>query len=635
MGTQKKLVSDAFLSELLDRVDIVKLIDSRVGGKLKKKGGNFECACPFHDEDTPSFVVSEVKQIFTCFGGCFGGKGSNAINFIREFNQVNFVEAVKILCDEVGMGHPFDKEEHLDPKAQKKKDIIEALSDAKDLYSDFLKDEKYKAPAVDYLKGRGITGQVAQRFSIGFAPAEWAIIMKRLSRKHGTETLKAAGLLVEKNGKHFDLFRDRIMFPISDRRGRVIGFGGRRLDDDSKAPKYINSPETLVFQKNKELYNFDQAQNAARKTGKLYIVEGYTDVTSHGQFGIDDTVAPLGTAFTEGQLEKVLSVTSEPVMCFDGDRAGREAGWKSMMMSLPHLNDGVRMKFLFYPEGHDPDSLLRLEGVDAYMARLSQAMPLSEFVITELSNRYGADSPESKAAIAHGAAKVIAKMPHGVYREVMLVSTAKAVGLPEQRLVEAMLKQHPSAHVTPAHPIKGRPNPDLSTPSSAPAVHPRPTLLHAPVQGRVAPAPEEQPQPSTPSRVPGNHFTGGAMVPGMIGPTAATAPRFRQFQKRNEVALANLRSSGDVESFTRQSVTNELKSSQGALNARYLADNVTKTICDVVGQDAAQEMAPKIRNYTLTATEQYNKRLAEYVKTGTSPATNPGTSPSSGMGLAR
>jgi DNA primase len=632
MAAPKKLVSDAFIGELLDRVDIVRLIDDRLGGKLKKTGANYKCNCPFHEEETPSFVVSETKQVFTCFGGCFGGKGSNAINFIREYDQVDFTEAVTILCERVGMEPPFGKEENLDPMAQKKKDVLACLADAKDLYAGFLKDAKYKDPAIDYLKNRGITGQTAKQFSIGFAPAEWAIAMKRLSKKHGRETLKAAGLIVEKNGKPFDLFRDRIMFPISDRKGRVVAFGGRRRDDNSDTPKYINSPETIVFQKSKELYNFDKAQNAARKTGKLYIVEGYTDVTSHGQFGIEDTVAPLGTAFTEGQLEKVLSVTSEPIMCFDGDKAGREAGWKSMMMSLPHLNDGVRMKFLFYPEGQDPDTLLRSEGVDAYMGRLAQAMPLSQFVITELTNRYGSDTPESKAAVAHGAADVISKMPHGVYREVMLTATAQAVGLPEQRLVDAIAHQHPNAKVTPAHPTKGRPLPNSVTPPVASTVQPQQKPV--PKAEASAPGPTQQPA-RRPSPAPGNHFTGGGLVPGMTGAATAAAPRFAQFQKRNEQALADLQSSGDVENFTRQAVIGELKQSQGAINARYLADNVTKTIEDVVGKDAASEMAPKIRNYTLTATEQYNKRLAEHLKHGSSPAATPGASPSTGMGMGR
>lgn len=630
MSQGKKRVSSAFLSELLDRVDIVGLIDGRLGGKLKKKGGNYECQCPFHDEDTPSFVVSEQKQIFTCFGGCFGGKGSNAINFIQAYDQVGFQDAVKTLCEYAGMEDPYENDANIDPQAEKKKAIFNVLKDANDLYQGFLKDPKYKQAAVDYLKGRGITGQVARQFSLGVAPAEWAILQKRLTNKHGAQALIDAGLVVDKGNRKFDLFRDRVMFPISDRRGRVIGFGGRRLDDDSDTPKYINSPETLVFRKNQELYNFDKAQNAARKTGTLYIVEGYTDVIAHGQFGIENTAAPLGTAFTSGQLEKVLSVTSEPVMCFDGDRAGRNAAWKSMMMSLPHLTDGVRMKFLFYPEGQDPDTLLRSEGPDAYMARLSEAMPLSKFVITELTNRYGGDSPEAKASIAHEAAGVIAKMPQGIYREVMLAATAKAIGLPEDRLVDAMARQHPGATVVPAHPTKGRPNPDAGTanltkPGQKPA--PKPT---APASQRTAPAAVNRQAQAT-----GRHFTGGDLIPGMVGAKKAAAPQFSQFQHRNEQSVADLKASRDVEAFTRKAVTNELKSSRGALNARYLADNVTKTISDIVGSDAAKAMAPKIRTYTMTATEEFNRRLAEYEKHGRTPKSEPGSSPSRGMGMGR
>lgn len=630
MTRAKKQVSDAFISELLDRVDIVRLIDGRLGGKLKKKGGNYECQCPFHDEDTPSFVVSEQKQIFTCFGGCFGGKGSNAINFIREYDQVDFPTAIETLCEEVGLANPYDNDANIDPQAEQKKAIFAALKDASELYQGFLKDPKYQAAAVEYLKGRGITGQVARQFSLGVAPEEWAILQKRLTNKHGAQTLKDAGLLVEKNGRKFDLFRDRIIFPISDRRGRLIGFGGRRLNDDSDTPKYINSPETPVFRKNQELYNFDKAQNSARKTGTLYIVEGYTDVIAHCQFGIESTVAPLGTAFTSGQLEKVLSVTSEPVMCFDGDRAGREAAWKSMMMSLPHLTDGVRMKFLFYPEGQDPDTLLRSEGQDAYMARLNEAMPLSKFVITELTNRYGGDSPEAKASIAHEAAGVIANMPQGIYREVMLSATAKAIGLTEDRLIEAMVRQHPDVEVMPSHPTKGRPNPDAGTANlTKPRQKPAPNAA-VPTAQRKQPATESRPAHAT-----GRHFTGGDLVPGMVGASKAAAPQFAQFQNRNNQALATLNSSGDVESFTRNTVTSELRSSRGALNARYLADNVTKTIADIVGADAAKTMAPKIRAYTMTATEQYNKRLADYEKTGRTPKAEPGSSPSRGMGMGR
>jgi DNA primase len=617
MGKSKGLVSDAFISDLLEKVNIVSLIDSRLGNQLKKKGANYQCCCPFHEEDTPSFVVNENKQIYTCFGGCDDGKAGNAINFIRNYQNLNFVEAVKVLCDEVGMEHPFGREENLDPKAQLRRDVIAALEDASTMYQGFLKDQRYSESAVGYLKGRGIDGKTAKDFGLGVAPKEWAIVMKHLSRKHGQEVLKEAGLLTEKNGRKFDMFRDRIMFPIADARGRTIGFGGRRLDDSSDAPKYINSPETIVFLKNKELYNFDKAQNAARKTGKLYITEGYTDVIAHSQFGIKDTVAPLGTAFTEGQLEKVLSVTSEPVMCFDGDKAGRAAAWKAMQMSLPHLNDGVRMKFLFFPQGYDPDTLLRSEGVDAYQARLETAMPLSQFVIAELENRYGNDSPESAAAIASEVAGVIAGMPHGVYREVMLKSTAEAIGLPEQRLIDAMVQQHPQAQVRPAHPQKGRPNPGASpkSPDSTPA--------------------QRSPQPGAPAARPtkGSHFTGGAMIPSMTQPKVGPAPRFEQFQNRFANEIKELRESGNIEAFTRKAVTSELRSNRGAVNARYLADNLTKTIESFVGADSAKTMAPKIRNYTLNATQEYNKRLVELEKGDSSP--KPNASPSHGMGMSR
>ncbi len=629
----KQRLSDAFIAELLDRVDIVRLIDNRLGGKLKKKGGNYECPCPFHEENTASFVVSEQKQIFTCFGGCFGGKGSNALNFIREYDKVGFPEAVEILCDEVGMAHPFGKEENLDPLAEKKQNVLKALSDAAELYQGFLKDPKYQAEAVQYLKGRGITGEVAKKYGLGVAPKEWAILQKKLTRKHGQQTLIDAGLISKKGEKAFDMFRDRIMFPISDQRGRIVGFGGRRLDDSSNAPKYINSPETIVFVKNKELYNFDNAQNAARKAGNLYIVEGYTDVIAHGQFGIENTAAPLGTAFTTAQLAKVLSVTTDPVMCFDGDRAGREAAWKSMMMALPSLADGVRMKFLFYPEGQDPDTLLRSEGADAYMARLNAAMPLSEFVVVELKRRYNDGSPESAAAIAHGAADVIAAMPAGVYREVMLSATAQAIGLPEQRLLEAMQKQHPNAKVTLAHPTGSRPNP---TPVMVPARTPAPTPEATPAQSQSVAAPNARAAaPQRPSAVApaGNHFTGGSTIPGMTLPMVAPGPQQSQFLRRNERAIDELRSTGNIESFTRACVGGELRHSKGALNSRYLADNVTAAITDLVGKAAVKSVAPKIRNYTMTATSEYNRRLAEYEKTSQAPSNTPSRSPSSGMGV--
>lgn len=614
-GASQSLVSDAFISDLLDRVNIVSVIESRIGNQLKRNGANYKCCCPFHDEDTPSFVVNENKGIFTCFGGCDDGKAGNAINFVRKFENLGFVDAVKKLCEECGIEHPFGKEENLDPKAQLRKDILAALSDANVMYQGFLKDPQKQGEAVSYLKSRGIDGQVAKEFGLGVAPKEWAIVMKRLSRKHGADVLKEAGLLTEKNGKKFDMFRDRIMFPISDSRGRVIGFGGRKLDNESDAPKYINSPDTLVFRKSNELYNFDKAQNAGRKTGKLYIVEGYTDVIAHGQFGIKDTVAPLGTAFTDGQLEKVLSVTSEPVMCFDGDSAGRKAAWKAMNMALPHLNDGVRMKFLFYPEGHDPDTLLRSEGVDAYQARLETAMPLSQFVVTELTNRYGNNSPEAAASIAAEAADVISRMPHGVYREVMLKATAATIGLPEQRLIDAMLHQHPQAQIKPAHPIKGRPHPGVS-----------PTRETTSMKGA-------QPKQSANTAPRGAHFTGGSMIPSMTPPKIGVAPRFQQFQQRYETEIKQLKETGDVEAFTRKAVITELKDNRGAVNARYLADNLTKTIQSFVGEESAKTMAPKIRDYTLTATEKFNKRLVELEKQSHSPSRNP--SPSQGMGMGR
>ncbi|MDX1251959.1 MAG: DNA primase [Gammaproteobacteria bacterium] len=410
-------IPQQFIDELMTRVDIVEVIDARV--PLRKAGRDYMARCPFHDEKTPSFTVSPEKQFYHCFG-C--GAHGTAIGFLMEYERLDFVEAVQELAARVGMPLP-QAEASPAAAAPKSKDLYELLIQAATFYRRQLREHSQAKRAVDYLKGRGLSGEIAAEFDIGFAPAGWDNLLRALG--NGAQArLVEAGLLVEKpGGGYYDRFRDRIMFPIRDPRGRVIGFGGRVLGDDT--PKYLNSPETPVFHKGRELYGLYEARKALRQIDRLLVVEGYMDVVALAQFGIRYAVATLGTAITREHLERIFRVVPEVVFCFDGDRAGREAAWRAVENALPMMSDGRTARFMFLPEGEDPDTLVRKEGQEPFEARIANSVTLSEFFYTTLARQTDIYSRDGRARLVELARPVLSKVPDGAFRRMMLERLAE------------------------------------------------------------------------------------------------------------------------------------------------------------------------------------------------------------------
>jgi DNA primase len=365
-----------FIDDLLARVNIVDVVDSRI--KLKRAGKNYSALCPFHKEKSPSFSVSPDKQFYYCFG-C--GAGGNALGFVMEHDRLSFPEAVDELARLVGMEVPKESLQPADSARDKQiKSQFSLLDKANQFYQQQLRASDQRQRAVNYLKQRGLTGQIAAQFQIGYAPPGWENLLDHLrSGDTAEQDLERAGLVIHNEERHsyYDRFRDRIMFPIRDMRGRTIGFGGRVLGDDK--PKYLNSPETDTFHKGRELYGLYEARQSTRNLNRLLIVEGYMDVVSLSQHGITWSVATLGTATTAHHLERLFKLVPEVIFCFDGDQAGRTAARRALDTALPVIKDGQEARFLFLPEGEDPDTLVRQEGNTAFEQRVSEALPLSEF----------------------------------------------------------------------------------------------------------------------------------------------------------------------------------------------------------------------------------------------------------------
>ena len=386
------MIPDSFKQELLHRVDIVDVIERYV--PLKKGGANYQACCPFHTEKTPSFTVSPTKQFYHCFG-C--GAHGNAISFLMEYQGLGYVDAVKDLAESVGMKMP-----EFEPRTKKPEsgpDLYEIMKHACDYYREQLK----AAPrAIEYLKGRSLTGKIAARFGIGYAPDGWQSL-ESVFPNYADKALKDAGLVIdpEGDGRRYDRFRDRIMFPILNQRGSVIAFGGRVLGEGE--PKYLNSPETPLFEKGRELYGLVQARLAIRAAGRAIVVEGYMDVVALAQHGVEYAVATLGTATSATHVQKLLRQTDEVVFCFDGDAAGRKAAWHALEVSLPHLADDKAMRFLFLPPEHDPDSFVREKGKEAFEKKLETARPLSEFFVDELMGRVELKTYEGRGRLVHEA----------------------------------------------------------------------------------------------------------------------------------------------------------------------------------------------------------------------------------------
>ncbi|MDB2615924.1 DNA primase [Luminiphilus sp.] len=418
-------IPQKFIDDLLDRVDIVEVIDRRV--KLKKTGKNFSACCPFHDEKTPSFSVNPGKQFYYCFG-C--GAGGNALGFLMDYERLEFPEAVESLAQTVGLQVP--KEElrpGQTPPQDTNRPILEQLEQAARFYEHSLRKHSEAKRAVAYLKGRGLSGEIARAFRVGFAPPGWDNLLQTADNDaQQIKRLTDGGMLVTNDrGRTYDRFRDRIVFPILDARGRVIAFGGRVLGDDK--PKYLNSPETPVFHKSRELYGLYQARKSERSLNRIVVVEGYMDVIALAQYGIGYAVATLGTATSEAHMERLFRHVPEVVFCFDGDEAGRKAAFRALESTLPVMQDGRQARFLFLPDGEDPDSLVRARGADHLEHLFASATPLENFLFDWVAQDLDITTLDGRARFSKQAAPYVHLIPEGVFKTLMYQSLADRTGI--------------------------------------------------------------------------------------------------------------------------------------------------------------------------------------------------------------
>ncbi|ENB2044305.1 DNA primase [Vibrio alginolyticus] len=433
----------SFIDDLLARLDIVDIIDARV--KLKKKGKNYGACCPFHNEKTPSFSVSQEKQFYHCFG-C--GAHGNAIDFLMEFDRLEFVEAIEELASYLGLDVPREQRSggngsfQSGPQASssEKRNLYDLMGSIAQFYRNQLKQPASKV-AIEYLKDRGLSGEIVQKFGIGYVADEWDLVRKNFGQnKENQDMLVTGGMLIENDkGNRYDRFRGRVMFPIRDRRGRVIGFGGRVLGDGT--PKYLNSPETPIFHKGKELYGLYEVLQAYREPPQILVVEGYMDVVALAQYGVDYSVASLGTSTTGDHLQVLFRQTSTVVCCYDGDRAGREAAWRAMENALPYLTDGRQLKFMFLPDGEDPDSYIRQNGKQAFEQQVFNAMPLSEFMFSSLTQQVDMSTKEGMAKLSTLAVPLIDKVPGGTLRLYLRELLGRRLGLVDERQLQQLISK--------------------------------------------------------------------------------------------------------------------------------------------------------------------------------------------------
>jgi DNA primase len=416
-------IPHSFIEELLARTDIAEIIGERIS--LRRAGANFIAPCPFHQEKTPSFTVSSIKQFYHCFG-C--GVSGDAIQFLTEHDGLHFVEAVEALASRAGLAMPIETQ--AENQTARSTPVYEILAETAAFYQMQLRKHVMADKAHQYLKKRGLTGQIAKQFGLGFAPPGWDALVKHLgTNQPRIETLILAGLVVKKEaGRYYDRFRDRILFPIRDRRGRVVGFGGRVLGSEGE-PKYLNSPETLVFNKGSELYGLYEARLGNRALTSLLVVEGYMDVVSLAQFGIKNVVATLGTAVTEKQIDALFRQASELIFCFDGDKAGKAAAKRALPLILPHMKEGRRVRFMLLPEGEDPDSLVRKLGQVAFLDRIERASLLSDFLFEDLTAHLDLHHLDSRAQLVTMAKPLIKRVPPGVLQQMLYDRLAELAGV--------------------------------------------------------------------------------------------------------------------------------------------------------------------------------------------------------------
>lgn len=417
------LIPQDFIDDLIARADIVDVVGRRIA--LKKAGREFKACCPFHGEKTPSFTVSPSKGFYHCFG-C--GAHGTAIGFLMEFDHMSFVEAIEALASSMGVDVPRSES---DQPARRYDELFSLMDSVARHWQSCLKTEP---AAVEYMKNRGIDGTTAKRFGIGYAPDGWSNVLDKFGKSdEAIERLLATGLIIRKdNGKHYDRFRDRVMFPIRDARGRTIGFGGRIMGDGE--PKYLNSPETVLFHKGRELYGLYEARQALRNIERLVVVEGYMDTVALARHGIDYSVATLGTATTNEHLNRLFRLTENVYFSFDGDQAGKKAAWRALENALPQIRDGRQIRFVFLPEGHDPDSYVNEHGADAFLKTVDEGLALSEYLIQELASQVDMKTVDGRARLAELAGPLINTIPTGVYRELLIESLAQTVGLTAAKL---------------------------------------------------------------------------------------------------------------------------------------------------------------------------------------------------------
>jgi DNA primase len=464
-------IPQAFIDELMARADIVELIGSRV--PLKRAGREYKACCPFHDEKTPSFWVSPDKQFYHCFG-C--GAHGTALGFLMEYDRLPFPEAVEDLAGRLGLAVPHEASAASASSAGSASAAagVSATEDTAPLYELLTKVADFYGSALQrsdraqsYAAQRGLAPETIERFRIGYASDSWNEVLRRFgARERDQRALLAAGLIIERERSasqgaaagsagnsmsggeaYYDRFRDRLMFPIRDTRGRVIAFGGRVLG--AGEPKYLNSPETALFHKSKELYGLYETRLARRPLKRLLVVEGYMDVVRLHQAGITEAVATLGTATTVEHLRRAFRLVSEVVFCFDGDRAGRAAAWRALQQSLPEAREGRELRFLFLPEGEDPDSLVGSEGGERFTARLDTALPLSEYLVAHLSEQVDVSHADGKAHFVALARPLLERIAAGVYRELLLDRLAAAIGLPAERLQQWLAEPLAAGQIRP------------------------------------------------------------------------------------------------------------------------------------------------------------------------------------------
>jgi DNA primase len=476
MSTTPGRIPKEFIDQLLSRVDIVDVIGARV--PLKKAGREYMACCPFHNEKTPSFTVSPTKQFYHCFG-C--GVHGSAISFLMEYEHLEYVEAIEALARTAGVPVPREGADDAPKRKRTDQNLYALMEDAAVWFQSQL---KQSPAALEYLQQRGLSEAVSARFGLGYSPAGWDNLGKKLGH-YGESKLLASGMSIRNEvGRVYDRFRERIMFPIRDRRGRAIGFGGRVLGNET--PKYLNSPETEIFHKGAELYGLFEARSHTRKLERLLVVEGYMDVIALAQYDITYAVATLGTATTPEHIRQLLRLVPEVVFCFDGDRAGRDAAWRALENALPELRDDKEIRFLFLPQGEDPDTQIRRIGKEAFEMGLASALALSDYLLAGLKGQFNISTREGKARLLSEGLKLLATMPEILLREQLFGELSILTGTPLE-VVRRHLKEKLAGA---SEPVLVQRRPIGQDMRKTPLRHALALLLHYPELVTLAESPE-------------------------------------------------------------------------------------------------------------------------------------------------